>query len=73
MKELIAVLEKKKVIFEKVTDKYIKIPLPIGRCKNVEDVTSTAHQFEDIDFEGYLHIEEDEDGDLNWLGVTREE
>lgn len=72
MNELITVFEKMGVDFEKVTDKHIKIPLPIGKCKNVEDVISTAQELDNIDFDGCIHIEEDKNGNLNWLGVTRE-
>lgn len=73
IKELIKVLNKAGVDFEIVDENHIKIPLPIGKCKNVEDVTSTAQELDYIDFDGCVHIEENEYGDLNWLGITREE
>ena len=73
IKELIEILNKAEVEIEIVDENHIKIPMPIVKCKNVEDVTSTAQELDSIDFDGCVHIEEDEDGNLNWLGVTREE
>lgn len=69
--QLIQLLNLMQVEFEFVSDTHIKIPVPIAEHPNSLGFNDTNYEFSNIDFDGYFHIEvNDECGWIDFLGMT---